>query len=259
MGFRILSFEMSRSIPSEDRISSLPDPIIGHILSFLPTKLSAATSILSKRWKPIWLSLPTLHFEDETFPNYDSFRLFVLTFFLTRDISLPLHSFHLKCTKASYLHSEDINRFVQAATQRVIENLNLRTVSFRLELPRSIFSCETLVVLRLYGISLNELSRVVVHFPCLKILDLSHVFFKHAEYLPKLLSGCPILEELEINFLFVVNPKRLVLEENYQCLPNLIKANISKLGFSADALFTLLCRAKILCVELVRILYDSPI
>ncbi|RHN45877.1 putative F-box domain-containing protein [Medicago truncatula] len=119
---------MSRSNPTKDRISSLPDPIICHILSFLPTKNSAATSILSKRWKPIWLSVSTLDFDDETFPNYDSFRLFVLTVFLTRDISLPLHSFHLKCTKASYLHSEDINRFVQAATKRIIENLNLRMI-----------------------------------------------------------------------------------------------------------------------------------
>jgi len=130
-------------------------------------------------------------------------------------------------------------------------------VSFRLNLPRSIFSCQTLVVLRLYGISMNDFSRVVVDFPCLKTLDLSHVFFKCVEYLPKLLSGCPILEELQINFVFVVNPKRLVLEENFQCLPNLIRANISDLCSSADAVFTLLCKAKFLCVELVRILYDS--
>ncbi|PNX93525.1 F-box/LRR-repeat protein [Trifolium pratense] len=51
---------MSRSIPTEDRISSLPDPILHHILSFLPTKLAATTSILSKRWNPQWLSVPVL-------------------------------------------------------------------------------------------------------------------------------------------------------------------------------------------------------
>ncbi|KEH36242.1 F-box/RNI/FBD-like domain protein [Medicago truncatula] len=54
------------SIPIEERnkVSSLPDSIIYHILSFLPTKDTVATSILSKRWKPLWLSVFTLNFTD---------------------------------------------------------------------------------------------------------------------------------------------------------------------------------------------------
>ncbi|PNX99113.1 F-box/LRR-repeat protein, partial [Trifolium pratense] len=46
-----------------DRISELPDPILSHILSFIPTKLAATTSILSKRWKSVWHSVLTLDFD----------------------------------------------------------------------------------------------------------------------------------------------------------------------------------------------------
>ena len=41
-----------------DRISDLPDEIICHILSYLPPKQIALTSLLSKRWKPLWLAMP---------------------------------------------------------------------------------------------------------------------------------------------------------------------------------------------------------
>jgi hypothetical protein len=42
--------------PSADIISTLPDILLHHILSFIPAKEAAATIILSKRWKPLWFS-----------------------------------------------------------------------------------------------------------------------------------------------------------------------------------------------------------
>ncbi|XP_027114639.1 putative F-box/LRR-repeat protein At5g02930 [Coffea arabica] len=45
-----------------DRISGLPDAVLCHILSHLPTKLAAATSVLliSTRWRYIFASVPNI-------------------------------------------------------------------------------------------------------------------------------------------------------------------------------------------------------
>ncbi|KAL8099801.1 hypothetical protein AgCh_032164 [Apium graveolens] len=46
----------------EDRISRLPDELIHKILSFVDTELVVQTSVLSKRWELIWMTLPFLKF-----------------------------------------------------------------------------------------------------------------------------------------------------------------------------------------------------
>ncbi|KAL4273420.1 hypothetical protein GQ457_13G021330 [Hibiscus cannabinus] len=52
-----------REIDAGDRISRLPDDIVVFILSRLPTKVAARTSLLSRRWRWVWTSLPRLDFD----------------------------------------------------------------------------------------------------------------------------------------------------------------------------------------------------
>ena len=49
-----------------DRISLLPDDLLRHILSFLPTQDAIRTSVLSRRWQRVWIGLPTLALSDDT-------------------------------------------------------------------------------------------------------------------------------------------------------------------------------------------------
>ncbi|KAK7256492.1 hypothetical protein RIF29_29943 [Crotalaria pallida] len=67
-----------RPIPvlDTDMISSLPDEVICHILSFLPTENSVATSVLSKRWSPLWRSVPALNLGDKRIKGNESCRHF---------------------------------------------------------------------------------------------------------------------------------------------------------------------------------------
>jgi hypothetical protein len=48
-------------------LSNLPEAVLLDILSLLPTKDAARTSLLSKRWKYLWASIPNLVF-DGSFP-----------------------------------------------------------------------------------------------------------------------------------------------------------------------------------------------
>ena len=48
----------------KDRLSNLPDSLLCHILSFLPTNEAVVTSILSSRWKTLWTLVPKIDFQD---------------------------------------------------------------------------------------------------------------------------------------------------------------------------------------------------
>uniref|UniRef100_A0ACD5Z4Y1 Uncharacterized protein n=1 Tax=Avena sativa TaxID=4498 RepID=A0ACD5Z4Y1_AVESA len=50
---------------SEDRISALPDDVLRHVLSFLPSRNSVRTCVLAKRWCTLWKSVPDLRIKDD--------------------------------------------------------------------------------------------------------------------------------------------------------------------------------------------------
>ena len=111
-----------------DIISDLPDSLLSHIISFLPTRDSVATSILSSRWRPLWTLVPALHLDQRKLTqnrNY-SFADIVSGIWTVRDsISnpMPLHKliifWYQNCLPSK------VNTLLRATNLRDLQELNL--------------------------------------------------------------------------------------------------------------------------------------
>ncbi|KAK7293111.1 hypothetical protein RJT34_15972 [Clitoria ternatea] len=184
---------------SDDRISALPDATLCHILSFLSTREAVGTSLVSKRWKPLWLSVPTLDLDDQTYLHshkpYSCFLKFVYAA-ISKTYPQRIKRFRLRCKASNTEPSQsDLNLWIFAVIQRGIEHLSIY-LPFALNLPGCIFTCKTLVVLKLHNVILNAFSSV--NFPSLKNLYLVHVKFPETRSLMHFLYGCPILQNLVV-------------------------------------------------------------
>lgn len=206
-----------RSIPTEDRVSSIPDSILSHILSFLPTKDSVATSVLLKQWNPSWLLVLDLNFDSQTFKDYITFSHVVYLVIVSREITLPIRSFCLKFGKEYSINN--INRFINAAIQRGIENLDIDRLEDVNGLTSSIFSCKTLTVLKLKNLFVKD-DNYQVDLPLLKVLCIDIMRFSYQATITKFFLGCPVIEELRTKiaafYLRKLNPET----------PNLMRTSI---------------------------------
>ncbi|CDY07824.1 BnaC03g47980D [Brassica napus] len=107
-----------------DRIGSLPDDVICHILSFLTTKEAAFTSILSKRWRNLFTLVPNLDIDDSVFliPEegkrerdgiLQSFMDFVERVLASQG-DTPIKKFSLKCKTG--IDTDRVNLWICADT-----------------------------------------------------------------------------------------------------------------------------------------------
>ncbi|KAL3576672.1 hypothetical protein D5086_021955 [Populus alba] len=184
---------------NKDMISSLPNVIIGHILSFLPTKDAMCTCILSKSWRELWRSLSNFDFDDRTWKSRIIFGNFMDRFFYvhnSRENSIT--KFRLR-VHGNYPSSR-LSQWIDAAIKDNIEELILWIYpDVHVPLPQRVFSCEKLVVLNLgCGIAI-DLHGVAVRFSCLKVLHLEGLpMLDDLASIENLLAGSPVLEELKI-------------------------------------------------------------
>ncbi|XP_008226392.1 PREDICTED: F-box/LRR-repeat protein At4g14103 isoform X1 [Prunus mume] len=186
---------------TEDRISGLPDEILCHILSFLPTVQAVRTTILSHRWNHVWASVPNIDLCDnlEEF-DQERFAGLVDHVLYSRGNS-SIHRFRLHTKYMAELPWLD-DWICTAITHNVVElDVDLARDSFSsepFELPRSLYMCKTLVVLKLKLPSIITFAPHSDCFPSLKFLHVNVACPDAADSMGKLFTCCPVLEDLTI-------------------------------------------------------------
>lgn len=177
-----------------DRISPLSDDLVLKILSIPPTTVAITTSLLSKRWRHVWKHVPKLEYYDA--PR--SSTTFIHNFFLFHKAPV-LKTMSVKL--AQHHRPTDIEIWFRFAVAR-----GVRTLSFHqcplgskeaIRLTGSLYTCQTLVTLRLLDTFIVDVP-LTIRFPSLKTLMLKRVDFSSDEIVPRILSGCPVLEDLSI-------------------------------------------------------------
>lgn len=195
-----------------DIISHLPDEILSKILSFLPTTDVMRTMFLSKRWKSIWILVPRLELDEvthfpssglrgDTRPYYGNFRRFLDRSLMSR-AGQVLQSLYLRLNRNS--RHDDVQIWLGTAMKLGLRELKLEYVTLSGSLPKSVYTCETLVILRLENVSLDVPDHVCL--TSLKIFSLVSINnYSNPNPFLRLLPNCPVLEDLFLDqrsFLF---------------------------------------------------------
>ncbi|XP_019084880.1 PREDICTED: FBD-associated F-box protein At4g10400-like isoform X2 [Camelina sativa] len=185
-----------------DIISGLSDELLIKILLYVPTKVAVSTSILSKRWEYLWMWLPKLDYRSRY--NSRSERKLLGCFL---DKNLPLHRAHVIESfrldlRNSNLRPESIKMWVVIAVSHCLRELEIIYDSYPVKpniLPSNLYTCKSLVILKLEGDILLDVPRVAF-LPSLKTMHLRSVRFPDdEESLQRLLSNCPVLEDLLVD------------------------------------------------------------
>ncbi|XP_019084383.1 PREDICTED: F-box/LRR-repeat protein At2g29930-like [Camelina sativa] len=189
-------------------INSLPDEVLGQILSLFPTKLAAATSVLSKRWRNLLPLVQNLDFDESMvfYPNRTSETIVDgggFLDFVDRTLVLlgdsPIKKFSMKWD--SQIDNSQYNHLIRNVLERGALELDLSSTSIQRIMPE--FFSKTLVKLTLSRGHYEQDSHPPngVLFPALKTLSLvqvSYNSFGWGDLYDCLLDSCPVLEEVNI-------------------------------------------------------------
>ncbi|KEH18290.1 putative F-box/FBD/LRR-repeat protein At1g78760 isoform X2 [Medicago truncatula] len=209
----------------EDQLSTLPKIILHNILSRLPEKDAARTSVLSKSWLDTWYTFPILSFSDGifigTFPQpregflrkrknfIDYMKRTLLRFYdnelAIKQFKLMLNNFELRSMSA------DVDLWLNLASECGVEVLELCLPQSRGEcyvLPKGIIEGKSFVKLELMGGIRVDQSFMNNSIKCfsLRVLSLWEVLCEYEHAIENLISRCPLIEHITLKCCSVLSP-----------------------------------------------------
>ncbi|XP_010469219.2 PREDICTED: putative F-box protein At3g58820 [Camelina sativa] len=191
-----------------DRVSSLPNELLCHVLSLLTTKEAALTSILSKRWRNLLAFVPFLDIDDSFFLHPEEGKRhrpeIIQSFmdFVDRILALQGNSPIQKCSHKclSAVDSDRVDRWIHNVLLRGVSDLDLLVISdsdgdANYQLSPKSFESRTLVKLKIdCGIEIDW-SAGSFFLPMLKTLVIDSAWVNIITF-EILLHDLPALEEL---------------------------------------------------------------
>ncbi|XP_026404844.1 F-box/LRR-repeat protein At4g14103-like [Papaver somniferum] len=141
-------------VGGEDRIHRLPEHLIHHILSLLPTKCVVSTTILSKEWRNLWISLHVLDFREWKSPDTEETQSSTRSFMDFVDKILVLRKKFCITCHGKYFDDQRIKAWITMAVKCGVEELIVsRDAEGADIIPVDLYTCEspTLLDIDLYG------------------------------------------------------------------------------------------------------------
>ncbi|KAL5731877.1 hypothetical protein ACHQM5_004564 [Ranunculus cassubicifolius] len=192
---------------SKDRLSRLPEDVIEHVLSFLPTKHAVGTSILSRGWRYHWTSVSVLDFDDNLCANQENDAREKFMNFVDRVLLFhgsKMDKFYLTCT--AFHDASRVNAWISTAIRRKVNEIVIDIVlQDPLTLPRSIFTCESLTILKIgrdyilnTGVSwpYDDIKLpTLITLASLKVMHLREMMFTCDQSIQQVTFNLPVLQE----------------------------------------------------------------
>ncbi|CAL9238523.1 unnamed protein product [Arabidopsis halleri] len=199
--FRFVAMASNKK-KKDTELCDLPKDLAPNILSWLPTKTAVTVSLLFMKgwWRIDMKSLSRLKFSFSDDQEEEHFVRFVAQVLRLRGSNRKLDSFSL--TLNDEIDGGFVTRLVDYPLDNGVEKLKLSIygIEGNFQLRPRVFSQASLVTLKLATnrdlIWINGDDVAAVHLPNLKTLWLDDVLVVDVEVFVRLLSGCPILEEL---------------------------------------------------------------
>ncbi|CAN7057958.1 unnamed protein product [Brassica rapa subsp. trilocularis] len=181
-----------------DFISSMPDEILHHILSFTVTISAIRTSALSRRWRHLWRELTSLYIHDFG-PQARGINQI-----LTHYTAPKIMSFHLGIYNDNHSTAQ-INSWIEFAMSRRVQDLSLTFFNHRKYTFPDFFNLSSSI--EQLSVKLRDRHMIpgaTVSWESLRNLSLRRCRIRD-ESIVKIISGCPKLEFLALYYCGLFN------------------------------------------------------